>query len=392
MQLLKETNINFMKYRRPFVGVSVLLVAIGIVSVFVVGELNLGIDFAGGTQLTLRFKEPVKIDDLRDFLGDQGISDASIQQFGDLGSNEVIIKTPTTEDSDEGSREQVVAALDSRLNTAAGGRFDFNRNGVENLADFLMSRDPEQIAQADTDTARSHYEDTAEALLEVRRKRGLISSWDEAEGASGVSAEVLTTLKTDSYLGSFAVLGAENVGPQIGSELRRKGILAVVFSLIGMLAYIWYRFELRFGVGALIAVTHDVIIVLGLFALGGYEFNLTTIAGFLTLVGYSVNDSVVIFDRVRENMRRSRREPLVDVMNRSLNQTLSRTVLTSGTTLMAVGCLYFLGGDVLRGFGFILTTGVVVGTYSSIYVASPFALLWEKLAGRNKQSSRKASK
>jgi preprotein translocase subunit SecF len=159
-----------------------------------------------------------------------------------------------------------------------------------------------------------------------------------------------------------------------------------------MLAYIWYRFELRFGIGALIAVTHDVVIVLGLFALGGFEFNLTTIAGFLTLVGYSVNDSVVIFDRIRENMRRSRREPLVEIMNRSLNQTLSRTVLTSGTTLLAVGCLFFLGGDVLRGFGFILTTGVIVGTYSSVYVASPFALLWEQLAGRKGRSQRKVSK
>ena len=133
------------------------------------------------------------------------------------------------------------------------------------------------------------------------------------------------------------------------------------------------------------ASTHDVLIVLGLFVIAGFEFNLTTIAGFLTLVGYSVNDSVVVFDRVRENLRRSRREPLVQVMNKSLNQTLSRTVLTSSTTLMVVGSLLFLGGDVLRGFAFILTVGVFVGTYSSIYVASPFALLWERLI--NKRNS-----
>lgn len=392
MQFFGDTNINFMKYRRLFVGVSVLLVSIGLVSVFVVGELNLGIDFAGGTQLTLKFAEPVEVDDLRQTLAGQGVADASIQQFGDLGANEVIIKTPLVGDGDEGSRARVVAALDGRFNSGGDSRLDLNRDGVDSVADLLMSRDPEQVAQADPETARAHYEETAQALLDIRRNSGMIVSWEELEGAPGVSAEVLSTMKAESQLGKFAVLGAENVGPQIGSELRRKGILAVIASLIGMLVYVWYRFELRFGVGALIAVTHDIVIVLGLFALAGFEFNLTTIAGFLTLVGYSVNDSVVIFDRVRENMRRSRREPLVDIMNRSLNQTLSRTVLTSGTTLLAVGCLLFLGGDVLRGFGFILTTGVIVGTYSSIYVASPFALLWEQFAARGRPAARRGSK
>ena len=189
-------------------------------------------------------------------------------------------------------------------------------------------------------------------------------------------------------LGDFAVLGSENVGPQIGRELRRKGVAAVVLSMLGMLGYIWFRFELRFGIGALIATAHDVLIVLGLYALADFEFNLTTVAAFLTLVGYSVNDSVVVFDRVRENLRRKRRTPLVETMNVSLNQTLSRTVLTSGTTLLAVGSLLFLGGDVLRGFGFILTVGVVVGTYSSIYVASPFTILWEQWFGRGDAGSK----
>ena len=137
------------------------------------------------------------------------------------------------------------------------------------------------------------------------------------------------------------------------------------------------------------AVTHDVLITLGLFTLAGFEFNLTTIAAFLTLVGYSVNDTVVVFDRVRENLRRARSRPLTEVMNLSLNQTLSRTVLTSGTTLLVVGSLLIAGGDVLRGFAFIITIGVVVGTYSSIYVASPFALLWEQFFGREARTRRR---
>ena len=159
--------------------------------------------------------------------------------------------------------------------------------------------------------------------------------------------------------------------------------------MIGMLIYIWFRFELRFGVGALVAVFHDVLITVGLYAFAGFEFNLTTIAAFLTLVGYSVNDTVVVFDRVRENLRRSRSRSLEDTMNLSINQTLSRTVLTSGTTLLVVGSILFLGGDVLRGFAFILTIGVIVGTYSSIYVASPFALLWESWFGRAARTRRR---
>ena len=221
----------------------------------------------------------------------------------------------------------------------------------------------------------------ADAVLEVRREEGLIESWAQLENAPGVSPAVVSVLREEADLGNYAVLGVENVGPQMGEELRRKGILAVVLSLVGMMIYIWIRFELRFGVGALMAVLHDVLVGLGLFALAGFEFNLTTIAAFLTLVGYSVNDTVVIFDRVRENMQKSPSTPMLDQMNRSLNETLSRTVLTSGTTLVAVGALLILGGDVLRGFAFVLTIGVVVGTYSSIYIASPFALVWEQVFG-----------
>jgi preprotein translocase subunit SecF len=150
-----------------------------------------------------------------------------------------------------------------------------------------------------------------------------------------------------------------------------------------MLAYIGFRFEVRFGIGAVMASLHDVMVTLGLFTLLGYEFNLTTVAAFLTLIGYSVNDTVVIFDRIRENMRKSRRKPLIEVMNESINETLSRTIMTSGLTFLTVLSLFLLGGDVLKGFGFVMTVGIIVGTYSSIYVASPFALLWEDLFGVN---------
>jgi preprotein translocase subunit SecF len=383
MEFFRDPKIDFMKYRKYFVMLSLALLAVGVLAVFFHGKLNLGIDFAGGTQLTLKFREQHKIDELRDVVADAGIAEAQIQRFGEEGANEVIIKTPTVEGQEEGTRNLVVDALSARYQTTTTGDFDLNRRGSDALADLLLELDPDEEIGGD------HYAEVAEKILERRREEGLIVSWDEITGIPEVSTGVATALQQNAYLGEFAVLGAENVGPQIGAELRRKGILAVLASLVGMLIYIWFRFELRFGVGALVALSHDVLIVLGLFTLMGFEFNLTTIAAFLTLVGYSVNDTVVVFDRVRENLRRSRRQPLVETINQSLNQTLSRTVLTSGTTLLVVGSLFLLGGDVLRGFAFILTIGVVVGTYSSVYVASPFTLLWEQVFGREARLRRK---
>jgi len=385
MEFFRDTNIDFMKYRKVFMIVSVALLLISVLEVFVIGDLNLGVDFAGGTQLTVKFREPQEIDALRAMTADAGIEDAQIQQFGDEGQNEALIRTSTVPGQEEGTQQLVLEALNGNFNADAPNSFDLNQQGRDALSLLLFERDPDQVRAQDEEVARKHYEEVATSISDVRRQEGLLGSWDELSSLPLVSDEVLASLRQNAFLGEFSILGVESVGPQIGSELRRKGVLAVISSLIGILIYIWFRFELRFGIGALVALMHDVMIVLGLFVVAGFEFNLTTIAGFLTLVGYSVNDSVVVFDRVRENLRRSRREPLVQVMNKSLNQTLSRTVLTSGTTLMVVGSLLFFGGDVLRGFAFILTIGVFVGTYSSIYVASPFALWWETVI--NKRSS-----
>ncbi len=389
MEFFRDSKIRFMKHRRKWLVVSAALLALSLGVVLVRGKLNVGIDFAGGTQLTLKFKTDPGIDRLRDIVEAAGIEDVQIQSFGDAGSGEVLLKAPIVEGSEEGSRDQIVEALDQAFNGSSTGA-DLNRIGGAALADLLLDADPEGIGLVDPDAAQERYEEVAAELLSARRAEGILRDWSELS-APGVDASVVEAVRTRAALGEFSVLGADNVGPQIGSELRAKGIWAVVFSLLGMLAYIWFRFELRFGIGALMAVIHDVLITLGLFTLAGFEFNLTTVAGFLTLVGYSVNDSVVVFDRVRENLRRSRRS-LEETMDLSLNQTLSRTVLTSGTTLLAMGCVLALGGDVLRGFAFILTVGVIVGTYSSIYIASPFALWWESRFGRKARSERKESK
>lgn len=383
MQFLTDSKIDFMKYRKVFIWVSILLLLIALAELFFMTGINFGIDFAGGTQISVHLRDQPDLNQLRRTFENAGMRETVIQRYGEQGSSEVLIKTPVVEGSEEGSGTALIDALNEDLNAEAGGKFDLNQRGTEALAALLQEADPDARILIDEIEGRQHYATVAQAVLDARHGLTIFKDWSQIAEIEGVSEEVLATLQEKAFFGAFHVLQNENVGPQIGSELRTKGVLAVVLSFFGMLLYIWFRFELRFGVGALVAVIHDFMITLGLFAILNYEFNLSTIAAFLTLVGYSVNDSVVIFDRVRENMRRFRRKPLIDVMNESLNQTLSRTILTSGTTLTVLACLFILGGEVIRGFAFVLMIGVVIGTYSSIFVASPFALAWEKYFGRD---------
>jgi preprotein translocase subunit SecF len=388
MEFLQETHFDFMKYRRVWVAISVALVILSVVAVFVHGKLNVGVDFAGGTQLTLKFQEPPEVNEVRSVLAEAGLADAQIQSFGEEGSNEVLIRAPLAEEGATAMQDRVLAALDQHYNPERRG-LDLNRSGADAVASLLVQLDPEGLLEAGGESAEAYYEGIAESLLDRREDLGIFATWEQVAAAEGVSPEILDALREDASVGTFALLGAENVGPQVGRELRIKGIWAVILSLIGMLVYIWIRFELRFGIGAVLASFHDVMVVLGLYALMDYEFNLTTVAAFLTLVGYSVNDTVVIFDRVRENLRLTRRVPLLEVINRSVNETLSRTVLTSGTTLLATTALFIWGGDVLRGFAFVLTAGIIVGTYSSVYMASPFVILWEELFSRRRAAAGK---
>lgn len=383
MDLLRNTNFDFMKYRRFWIAISFLTIAAGMVFVFVHGKLNVGIDFAGGTQLTVKFREHTDVQDLRQALIASSIQDAQIQRFGAVDDNEFIVRTPVVEGSEEGRAVEVVQALSGRFNPGASG-IDLNQVGTATVAELLARLNPDGIA-GEAEELSGHYGAIAESILAARKGDGLFQSWDAVAASPGVTGKTIEALKGAASVGNFSVLAVENVGPQIGSELRKRGLLAVFGALLVMLLYIWFRFELRFGIGATMACVHDVLVTLGLFAAFGFEFNLTTIAAFLTLVGYSVNDTVVVFDRVRENMAKSRSEGLIAIMNKSINQTLSRTLLTGGTTILASFTLFLFGGDVIKGFAFVMTVGVVVGTYSSIYIASPFALLWEKWFGANRK-------
>ena len=212
----------------------------------------------------------------------------------------------------------------------------------------------------------------------------MLHSIDELSRVPGVTPQVLAVLKQQCTLAPFHIQSVEMVGPKVGADLRRKAILATLYALAGMLVYIAFRFEWIYGVAAVVAVFHDTLITIGLFSIFNKEISLTVVAALLTLVGYSMNDTIVVFDRIRENLKLLRRERLENLINISVNQTLSRTVLTSGLTFLTAISLYLFGGEVLSGFSFALVVGIIVGTYSSIFIASPILVFWQNFLEKRK--------
>jgi preprotein translocase subunit SecF len=265
---------------------------------------------------------------------------------------------------------------------------DFNAVALEPLADYLKNNDPDNL-KAQSKTAQevdNYYDKLARSLLDYRDRvsDGLVNSLDDLARAPEITPQTVGSLKKGFYAGPFAVKGVESVGAIVGSDLRYRATLAVGLSLLGMLVYIGFRFKPIFGVAAIIALAHDVAITLGLFALTEKEISLTVIAALLTLVGYSVNDTIVIYDRVRENLRIYRKESLTEILNLSINQTLSRTIITSGMTFLSVATLFVFGGEVLDGFAFALTVGIIIGSYSTLAIASPVVDAWYRYRGEQK--------
>jgi preprotein translocase subunit SecF len=255
------------------------------------------------------------------------------------------------------------------------------RGGTQVQLQFNQAPDTNRIRQAmdaaGIKDARIQSYDEAknnEALISLPEQR------DETSLDAG-RQEIVDALHTH-YNNSFTVRNVQVVGPTVGKQLEKQAVLATLYSMLGMLVYLWFRFQLIYGVAAVVACFHDTLITVGAFALTNQEISLTVIAAILTLVGYSMNDTIVVFDRIRENLRLSRREALPDVVNRSINQTLSRTVLTSGLTFLTVLSLYIFGGQVLRGFSFALVVGILIGTYSSIAVAAPMLVAWQEWRAR----------
>jgi preprotein translocase subunit SecF len=390
MEFFKGVNVDWMGKAKYFVALSLILLVVGWASILKNGGMRYGIDFRGGTLVYVRFAGPAPLDQIRKGLSSAGLNDSTIQTISDnvlsSGSqNDVVIgleqKGQSDETSLESGREAIVNVLHKTFGTAdAGSKPDFNSVTKEQLADALTVKDPLALGAA----AGDRYNQLAQRLLAARdtNHSGIVTNFDQLNTVDGVTPAVLSTLNNGFVLGNFTIRDVEIVGPKVGAELRLQAIRATLYALAGMLIYIAFRFEWVYGAAAVIAVFHDVLITLGFFSLFHFEISLTVIAALLTLVGYSMNDTIVIFDRVREDQRLMRREAFPDVVNKAINQTLSRTILTSGLTFLTVLVLFLMGGQVLRAFSFAMVVGVVVGTYSSFGIAAPIVVVWNKYRGQ----------
>ena len=291
MRILGKTNIDFMRGRRIWYGVSIAVILLGITSLVMKG-FDLGIDFLGGTELIVHFKEPVAIGDVREALGKIGFGGAEIKTFG--SDQDILIRTPV-----------------------------------------------------------------------------------QGEGGS-VSDQLQSGIKSAFATNPYEILRNDKIGPKIGAELRRDAVYAIIASLIAIWFYIWLRFKFVYGFGAVVALFHDVLVTLGMVSIFDGILNLqidqNMVAAFLTIVGTSINDTVVIFDRIRENQKIFKTMPLKDLMNKSINETLSRTIITNGSIFTVLLILLIFGGEVNRGFAFAMTVGSIVGTYSTVYIASSIVL------------------
>jgi len=388
MELFKQTNFPFLKWKWPFIIASLVLSAAGLTSIAAKGGLRYGIDFKGGAQITVKFAYPPPLDKIRSALSQKVKGDVSVQNFTDIAANnEVVIATELEEERQLNINRQAMAdALTTTFGQPASGKLDFNNGSQEDLLNRL--RGP--LAAAGVSMSDPQLQTLVTNLLNFRNtppRSGLITDFNQLSAVSGVTPAILNVLRDQCYLSPFNIRNVEMVGPRVGAELRNKAVLATLYALAGMLVYIAFRFEWIYGVGAVVACFHDKIITIGLFSLFNKEISMTVIAALLTLVGYSMNDTIVIFDRIRENLKFMRREPLEEVMNKSVNQTLSRTVMTSGLTFLTVIALFIWGGPVLHGFSFALVCGIIVGTYSSVFVASPIVLLGHYYADKRKKKA-----
>ncbi|PYV34071.1 MAG: protein translocase subunit SecF [Acidobacteria bacterium] len=394
MEFFHEPKIDWMGKKWYFIGLSIPLLVAGLVSIAWHRGLVYGIDFRGGTLVYVKFATPPNLDQIRARLDQENLHGATLQRAGAASDNEVIVgldlKTTTEASAIDAGKKAIFGVMDALYGKGPEGKVEFNNASAQTVAEHLITSDPLHLAAQGSESATKSYQKLAEAMVAYRtgpERRGLLSDFQQLAAVPGANAAVLGALRNDFYLSSYAVLDTEIVGPKVGADLRQQALLVTLLGLGAMLVYIWFRFELIYGVAAVVATFHDVLITLGLFSIlnslgyPGTEITLTVIAALLTLVGYSMNDTIVVFDRIRENVRLNKRQNFSELVNRSINQTLSRTILTSGLTFLAVLSLFLFGGEVIHGFSLVLVIGVIIGTYSSIAIASPVLVYWTERKG-----------
>ncbi|MFZ2324950.1 MAG: protein translocase subunit SecF [Ignavibacteriaceae bacterium] len=380
MQIFHNLNVNFLGKRKIFYFVSLSLFLIGWISVIFRG-LNFGIDFKGGSEIVLQFGNKIEISEIRKNIENIGLGNVEVRTFG--GETGALIRTELQE-IPSNVYPKVVQNIENEINkiipnvpfsvagkTSNSITYSFPNPDTTNLVS-------EKLSGAGYQTSKVS-EEPGNTKIDV---------------AIGISDWIKENLHEKIKNNSFIVVKEDKVGPKVGNELKRDAIIAVFLSLVVILIYLGFRFKFVFAVGAVVALFHDILITLGLYAaLYGVipglnlDIDLTVVAAFLTLVGYSINDTVIVFDRVRENMKIHKTLPLIDVINKSINQTMNRTIITAFTTLLAVFVLLILGGEVLRAFAFTLMFGIIIGTYSSIFVASALVLEYANRAKKKVQFS-----
>jgi preprotein translocase subunit SecF len=388
MEIFKQTNFDFLGKKWPFIILSLALTAAGLVSLAIKGGPKYGIDFNGGALMDVNFMKRPPAEAIRSALHRRISGEIEVQEVGN--SQEALISTDVRDERTlQVVRGNMISALNEAFNSGAGGKLDINTAGQTALADRL--RDPLQKASVPlSDDQLQALTKQITTYRDTPPRSGLIRSLDELSSVPGITPKILGVMKQECSVGNFAIRNVEIVGPKIGADLRQQAINVVLIALGAMLIYIAFRFEWIYGVAAVVAVFHDTIITIGLFSIFNKQIDLTVIAALLTLVGYSMNDTIVTFDRIRENIKLQRRGSFAEIVNASINQTLSRTILTSGLTFLTALSLYLFGGQVLNGFSFALVVGIIIGTYSSIFIASPILVFWRDLAESRKRKRRTA--
>jgi len=381
VEFFRNTNIDFLGKKWYFLVFSLVFSVYGLLSMAFWHGIPLGVDFRGGTLVYVKYAHTPDPSAIHSEIERAGLKNARVQRYGQAANNEVLIALDIQETSEQAldkGKIQIIQALESH---ATAGKQDLNNSSSLTVTNYLLEKDPLHLGTG-TD-ANPRYTAIAQAIVDYRDKvkGGVLGSISNDELKSVADPAVVASLQDNFYVSDFGIRNVEIVGPQVGQQLRKQAILATLYSLGGMLIYLGLRFEWIYGVAAVLTVFHDTLITVGAFSLLNWEISLTVIAAILTLIGYSNNDTIVVFDRIRENVKLLRRDRLADIVNKSINQTLSRTILTAGLTFLTVLALFLFGGEVLHGFSFALVIGILIGTYSSIAIAAPILVAYQEWRG-----------
>lgn len=380
MDIFKQTNIDFLKYKAPAMILSALIIIGGLISIQMKHGLRYGVDFSGGIAIHLKFRSAAPLDAVRKTLTDNGFKDSGVQGF--IDPTEVLIRIPQRVTSGE-TVDQItkkVVGLANQLvlkNSIPLDKADLNAVSGVQITQHLQLKDPLGVHNPER-----YMEESQKISALKQANKGLLPPFSQMRE---VDPKVISALEQSFYVGDVSSLGTEYVGPEVGADLRQKATLAVVWSIAGILVYLWFRFEFTWSLSIIVCILHDVLTTLAMVSFFNREISLNVIAAFLTLVGYSMNDTIVVYDRVRDNLKSMRSQPLESVFNTSINQMLGRTILTSGIVFMVVLVLYFAGGEVINDFAFCLIVGVISGTFSTIYIAAALVVLKEKHLGKKKK-------